>query len=279
MSTVKQSHIIPKCILHRHATKSREQGEAHFAWIHNTKTHHEQYISIESQCAKRYVYELRDENGCIVDGTKNLIEKKFSKLETEVASILQKCQKQNGLTENERFLLAVFTTLQILRTPETIQMNTEWYAKNAPRYTAAQHQRMALLSSLCALPDKNQSWIFYTTLNWVCAKQIVIWTAPFGNYFILNKQRPVCVLTPTKLSEPQYQTIIFPISSTQCLAFVCDNGIELPLYQTASSEYVDFINAYNYHNNTDYVYCKYIVSSLPFYSKLNRRTQTTEFTP
>jgi hypothetical protein len=96
---------------------------------------------------------------------------------------------------------------------------------------------------------------------------MVIWRSPWDNAFIINQNRPVGVFMPVQ-ENLKHAIVTYPISSTHCIAFVHDNHNREEMYIPVPSEWVDLLNYYHYTNKATLVYCKYIVTSLPFYKRL-----------
>lgn len=261
-----KNHIIPKLILHKHSTIPNGY-KAHHLWLHNTQSTQDKYVPTDSQCYQHRLYELYDEKHNIIQGTENMIENTLAELEKTIAPIIQAIQQNKLLSDEEQTGLALFTAIQIMRTPEVIDFYAAFLHQYAPQLTPCQSQQLARIQGLLIRPSLKGNETLYKVLEWLCSYRMVVWRSPWNNAFIINQNRPVGVFMPTR-GNPQNAIVTYPASATHCLAFVHDNQKNQEYYIATPSEWVDLVNYYNYTNKTTLVYCKYIVTALPFYKRL-----------
>lgn len=259
-------HIIPKFILHQHATRPNGFEKHHF-WMHNTQSTKDKFVPADSQCQKYRLYELQNAEHEIVPGTENVIENILATFEKKTAPIIYAIERNELLSEAQKAALALFTAIQIMRTPEAIAFCASFMQQHCPQLTPCQSQQLARIQGLLIRSELQDNKTLKKVLEWLCGYRMVIWRSPRKNAFIINQNRPVGVFMPVQESL-KHAIVTYPISSTHCIAFVHDNHKREEMYITVLSEWVDLLNYYHYTNKATLVYCKYRVTWLPFYKRL-----------
>lgn len=116
----KKQHYIPQMILRRFVASSpcRLRG----VWRYDSLRNESRCVDYKGECKRKYLYEYRDDNGDIDDGTKNTIEQLLSSLESKWCVVLDRVERREMLSEKDATLLYVFLTFQLLRLPSIMDM-------------------------------------------------------------------------------------------------------------------------------------------------------------
>ena len=102
----KKQHYIPRMLLKRF-TICQIPFRDTLIYQYDKEQGIERLVDIYDICRKNNLYEIKDENGVISDKERNLIENGFSRLESKWNDIIDKVEKEEYITENERGMLCV----------------------------------------------------------------------------------------------------------------------------------------------------------------------------
>lgn len=208
--TIKQ-HYIPRMLLKRHIFIP---GCEPSIYQYDKLNHVERTVNVNTVCYKKYLYELRDSNGSILSDTVNVIENYFSFLEGLWSGIIRKLIYHEPLSNDDKSLLCLLIVMQLLRTPEAIDINTESIKKVSPDIsdvTASQFSRLA--SFMHGKMSFEQNWLL----------EIIADKIYDGRYFgilysdipfLLNGERPVFVV---KAYQNSKENFLLPVCSHICI--------------------------------------------------------------
>lgn len=228
-------------------------------------------VSIESVCKEKYLYELRDEQGAFID--LNYLEKRFRDIEGDFAKfkrqLLEKavhkenCAIKCFLSNEEKTFWSYFTTLNMMRNPETLKgikglIQEEMHG----RVSDQQAQNMALEYNLpfFKLEDFNNPSLFrifhslirQMVLTVAYVESDDLFTSDHAMYGIQNKENGFSII----------KRLWFPITSNCGLLFAAPETITgsgrnclIPLSE-------DQVRYYN--KGIAYIATQYVLSKRPF---------------
>lgn len=212
--TIKE-HYVPRMILKRHAAEINPKKNKYFIYLYDKKTRINKKVDIYDICYKKNLYELKDDNGNIID--RNRIENIFGCLEVEWSNIISKIENDEILSEEEECYIYILFALQILRVPESQEMAKKFLKKIKPTLSDSQAERYAKVSSLVAGEIKPEiNFLLDLVLEPLSRKYITIYHSKIP--FVLNYHQPV--YAEALVDDIEWMSFYFPIAKFTCLALL-----------------------------------------------------------
>lgn len=207
------------------------------------KTGIERRVFPKDVCAKKYLYELRDEKGNIIESSQNFIEKTLGVFESHWGIIIPKIRQRTALSDEEMAFLCFLIPIQMLRTPTILNATAEWLQKYQPSLTSAQSNRYIRIMTLMPnVPNLEKTSLLYHLTGLFSTKQITVFYPELSNAepFLLNGDYPVIALGKDD-SDINKAVIIFPIASDACL-IILPTPEKITMYTPISNKLVLFLN-------------------------------------
>lgn len=238
--TVKE-HYLPRMIL-KHFSKNKKTLLAYDKKDKISKT-----FSIYSQCYNNNIYEFI---GKYKGVNVNMIENELSKIEDCVDKIIiNKILLDKDLSEEEKYIIYIFSTLQLLRTPDSIKAIKDCCTtmlKGTENDNPDFIDRFSKISSLypAIFPINKDINVFFdwTFQLFMENKDLVIYKSKVP--FAINGDCPICNIPNTRF-------LFFPITPYRCLAFI--PKAESP-YMEVSNAYVNMLNKSTYLHSKRFTY-------------------------
>ena len=250
--TVKQ-HSVPRMIMKRHAAvivppKKKNKNPKYYLYLHNKKTKENNLVDIYDIGYEKYLYELRDESGNILEGSENQIEKIFACLEGKWSPILDKVKRDEQLTEEDEGLLYALIALQILRTPQMLETVQIFLKEVRPTLTDAEAERYARISGLVAGKITEEvNFILNMTLEIILKRNLVVYHSNIP--FIFDKD---CLIFGESITgEKEHINMYFPFDKYTCIGLMV--GIPKNNIMILPDNYVKWLNSIVYNNAEKYV--------------------------
>lgn len=117
MST-KRQHYIPRMILKNHSTNN-------LIYQYDTIKKIQRRVNIKDICFVKNLYELKDNDGKIIEDTRNVVENHLAVNEQKWHSVIRKILNNEKLSRNDIDLMYLLMAMQILRTPEILDWTTK----------------------------------------------------------------------------------------------------------------------------------------------------------
>ena len=249
MSTKKQ-HYIPRFILKRFAFEITSKNK-YIVYLYNTETEKEICVDIASiKCFKNYLYELKKDNEIV---NVNLIEKMFSKKEHEWNKIFDKIEKQEKLVECEIKNIKKFVVLQLLRTPNSMEL---WIETMKQYDIDLEYLYNYFKVGAFYLSDNNEGECIFKNVYDKIAKERKVLIGYTNKNLILNTELPVLLYEKNEPTE----LIYIPISPNIIMGLLKDDNYDKKLkveYKSLSDGFVEFSNMQ--HLNT----ARFVISKEP----------------
>lgn len=249
----KKQHYIPRMLLKRFTT-FRVPMRKSLIYQYDKEKNIERMIDVYDACRVNNLYELRNEFGLIKDEERNLIEKRFSFRESIWNKILCKVDQHQKIDQKDQDWLGLLIVLQLMRTPEYMQIATQWIcdvSKDMGIFlTPNQADRYMKSASFdWSESSAERHWILNILVNkLVLAKHLVIYYS--DETFILNSSRPVFALSPA--DDINYCQLYLSVSKHYCLCLA--NGNSNKLYIKAPNWFVKMINEHYFFNDGRFIY-------------------------
>lgn len=241
----KRQHYIPQMIL-RNYTVFRPPMARPMLFQYDLKNGCERMVATQDACVKNNLYELRGEDGRIIESTRNVIENCLSVFEGKWTGIIRKLARRADLTEEDRIFLHFLIPIQLLRMPFVLQETAQWLQQiSSVKISDQEAKRYARMASLiCGEPDPNKSFLLNKLTEFCCEKQLTAFVADRarGDSFILNGECPVVapVVALGSSYDIKQAILCFPITPTICLSFIHKSNNAF--YQDVCSSFVTFLN-------------------------------------
>ncbi len=220
----KEQHYVPRVLLQGFSTDSRFLYEYNIKADRAIKTP----VDIESVCREKYLYELRNEQGEIVN--LNYLEKVLCQIEGKFAdfrrNLLKKAvfkenyQTASFLTTEEKEFWLFFTALQIARNPTSLQGIKEFILKEMPGdYSDQEAQNLA--AKIClpffSTPDRWELNMLTFVISILKDKALTVGYTETDDLFT-SDHAAYGSKNPDEML-PQFQRLWFPIASNCALIF------------------------------------------------------------
>lgn len=247
MST-KRQHYIPRMILKNHSINN-------LIYQYDTIKKIQRQVNIKDICFVKNLYELKDNDGKIIEDTRNVVENHLAVNEQKWDSVIRKILNNEKLSRNDIDLMYSLIAMQILRTPEIL----DWTSKNIKEIDNNLNEntstKYAILANLMinekSTPYNSRLLKIYLFLKTKCF--IIYKSKPT---FILNSDKPVLCFSNNYISKcnDKNANFVFPISSNTCIALT--NKRHKKLYKNISAFYTFILNRLIYKRNGRFLYCK-----------------------
>lgn len=250
----KKQHYIPQMILKRFMNTQVPICKPIIYQYDKEKDIERQRTNVDDICCEKKLYEIRGENGDISEEERNLIENSFSKLESKWNAIINKIEKKQDISKEERDMLALLLVLQLIRTPEVIKITKEWLnnacIKINKTLTQNEIDRYSKLASFVwGVIDPKTNWILYELLEkFLTGKELVVFHT--NGDFVINGNRPVFLLIELNSKEKQDCQLIMPISKKYCISLT---DKKTSLYVEINDAETDCINSAFFNNDGRFI--------------------------
>lgn len=104
MST-KRQHYIPRMILRNHTIPFRLPQRKNVIWQYDKIKQIERIVSIDDVCWEKNLYEIKDDSGQILKGTRNEIERNFSIIESAWNRVFLQIINHRGINPDDEYLI------------------------------------------------------------------------------------------------------------------------------------------------------------------------------
>lgn len=219
-----REHFVPRLYLKGFSeTKSINKENKHFIWQYDLESMRQssQAVPINSICYENDLYEIKDRNGEII--AKNYVEDKLNSIEKQVdiviRSVIKKAENadflpdQPFLSENEKCVLILFLSIQMLRDPESLEIMAETTKMKSPEYSDLDAKNSVLLKLFPkdndAETNRESLLLRFTEKIYGMAFQVGI----SNEDSIITSDRPYAVEKISDAVGNRFKTIIFPLTS------------------------------------------------------------------
>lgn len=258
----KKQHYIPRMLLKRF-TMFRVPMRKPLIYQYDKEKGIERLVDIYDICRKNNLYEIKDAKGRISDKEVNLIENGFSRLEFTWNKIIDKIEQGKDINQDDRDMLGVLLVLQLVRTPEVMELTSEWlYEKSVDigkpltQNEADRYMKLALFVWGDVKPEKN--WMLNILLEKILFGRIIV-IYHSNSDFILNGSRPVLWLKHLATNDVDKCTWYLPIAKNYCIGLV---NKETALYKNIGVKKTRCINIQNFLNDGRFIYGSEPISNL-----------------
>lgn len=265
----KNQHYIPQMILRNHFNFQIPM-KSPIIYQYDKKTGTERVTKTKEICKERNLYELKDEYGHISEEEQNVIENIFSCYERKWSNTIKKILRQEQLSDEDITCLYLLIALQLIRTPEFIDLISEWLQETSKNIGKPINKNVSdRYTKISAFIWNNENpkanWILYLVLKFVLSdKELVIYHSDTN--FILNGNRPVLCINLFKNSDISIDYFLFPVSSHYCLGLINKDKAK-SLYMDIPDGMTQFINTENFLNEGRFIYsCKSILEDVEKYA-------------
>lgn len=251
----KKQHYIPQMILKRFMNTRVPLRKPVIYQYDKEKDIEIQIPKVADICVEKELYEIRNDNGVISEEERNLIEKSFGKLESKWNMIINKIEQKQDISKEDRDMLALLLVLQLIRTPEVMEISREWLSESCLKIgkNVSQNEidRCAKLASFVWGPvEPKTNWILIELLEgFLVGKDIIIYHT--SNDFILNDNRPVLLIKGSEMEEIKNCQLFLPITKNYCISLT---NKKVALYKEINKDETDIINSAIFNNDGKYVY-------------------------
>ncbi len=253
MSTKKQ-HYIPRMLLKRFTTFHIPMRKP-LIYQYDKEKGIERLVDIYDICRKNNLYEIKDAKGRISDKERNLIENGFSRLEFTWNKIIDKIEQGKDINQDDRDKLVALLVLQLVRTPEVMELTSEWlYEKSVDagkpltRNEADRYMKLALF--VWGDVNYEENWMLNILFKKILFSNVVVIYHSDSN-FILNGSRPVLWLKKSVTDDIDKCTWYLPVAKNYCIGLV---NKATALYENIGAKEIRCINIQNFWNDGRFVY-------------------------
>ena len=220
----KEQHYVPRVYLQGFSSDARSL----FGYNLKADKPIKEPVSIDSVCKEKYLYELRDEQGEIIN--LNYLENVLCQYEGMFAdhrrALLKKAvfkenyQTKSFLSKDEKQFWIFYTALQIMRNPSTLR-GLKDIILNETQGAFSDQQAQNLAAGLCLpffqKPDSKAIDAFRFLTSVLMGNVLTVGYTETGNLF--TSDHAVYGSRKPKEEFPQFQRLWFPVSSNCAIIF------------------------------------------------------------